>query len=67
MLSAESDQGGMTHPGTSMKDSISSLQTALVSAFKSRDPLRFSRQQLKRFNNTEFQKAVLSQRFSCSR
>lgn len=33
VLSAESDRGGMTHPETSMKDDISSLQAALVPAF----------------------------------
>lgn len=33
VLSAESDQGGMTHPETSMKDDISSLRAALVPAF----------------------------------
>lgn len=32
-LSAESDQGGMTHSKTSVKDHISSLQAALVPAF----------------------------------
>lgn len=49
VLSAESDRGRMTHPETSMKDNISSLQAALVRAFKMRDPLHLSRQQLNSF------------------
>lgn len=74
VLGAESDWGGMTHPETSMKDNISSLQAALVpcvascfSSWRTGSLCTFLDSSWAVFNNTEFQNAVLSRCFSYSR